>query len=193
MTVTVINLRDFLDAFTLERAEQVLSTFSCDLNSDIENFIKNDAIDFSNRGITQTHLVMGNADGAEVLLGYFALTNKVLPISPEHVSKSLLKKVSRFGIPDENTGIYNIPLPLIAQLGKNYSDHLDQYLTGNLLLEIACGKVASIQRELSGKLVYIECENKKRLVEFYSKNQFRDIGNGIPNPTTGLLQMIRYL
>jgi hypothetical protein len=84
-------------------------------------------------------------------------------------------------------------LQIIAQLGKNYSDNLNKYLRGDLLLEIACGKVASIQRELSGKLVYIECENKNRLIGFYSRNQFRDIGNGIPNAATGLLQMIRYL
>lgn len=177
----------------LWRVKQILSTFSCKLNSDIENFIKNDAIDFSNRGITQTHLVLGEAYGSEVLLGYFALTNKILPISPDNISKNLLKKISRFGIPDENTGVYHIPLPLIAQLGKNYSGNLNRYFNGDLLLEIACGKVASIQRELSGKLVYIECENKKQLIEFYSRNQFRAIGNGIPNATTGLLQMIRYL
>jgi hypothetical protein len=189
----VINLRDAIDELREERVSEILSSFSCDLNTDIENFIRQDAIRFSNQGIAQTHLVMGEVNSRIELFAYFVLTNKVLAISPDNVSKTFMKKIAKFGVPDQGTGTYNIPLPLIAQLGKNYADHLDRYISGDLLLEIACGKVAAIQRELGGKLVYIECENNPNLIDFYISNQFRDISGNKPNTANDLLQMIRYL
>jgi len=170
----------------------ILSTFSCPHNEDIELFLKERAIDFSNQGIARTHLIMRESPSGLELLGYYALTNKVLTISPEGLSKSTKKRIERFGVLDAVTNIYHVATPLIAQLGKNYTDELNSAISGDELLQIACDKVIDIQEELGGKLVYLECENHPKLIEFYSRNGFRIIERGISSDQE-LIQMIRFL
>jgi hypothetical protein len=177
----------------VEGIHDILSTFLCPYNKDIENFLKARALDFSARGIAQTHLVIGDVNGEAALLGYFTLTNKILMLSSDDLSKSMLRKVQLFGVHDEETGIYSIPTPLIAQLGKNYAGNRNQFFNGSILLETACGKVASIQDELGGRLVYIECDNTPKLIDFYLENKFRRIDGGIPKHSDALIKMIRYL
>jgi hypothetical protein len=77
-----------------------LSDFSCAYNKDIETFLRNNAIDFSNRGIARTHLVTGKIDDKDAILGYFTLANKILTISSNNLSKSMAKKIERFGLFD---------------------------------------------------------------------------------------------
>jgi hypothetical protein len=177
----------------MEGVRGILSTFSCPRNPDIENFLIKNAIDFSNRGITQTHLVFAIVNGKVELLGYFALTNKILTIDPANLSGATIRRIERHAVLDEKTGLYNIPTALIAQLGKNYDRSLNKILDGDELLEIACGKVAAIQRELGGTLTYIECENISQLVKFYARNDFRIISSGNSSSQENLIQMIRWL
>jgi hypothetical protein len=135
-----------------------LSTYLCPQNKDIEDFLHTKAIDFALQGIAQTHLVLTRAQGEPELIGYFALTNKIADVPLSMLSKSYQKKVSTFGVltPEES---YMVPMPLIAQLGKNYNPALTESITGAELLSLACGKVVSIQSELGGRCVYLECED----------------------------------
>jgi hypothetical protein len=177
----------------VEGVRGILSTFSCPRNPDIEDFLIKNAIDFSSRGITQTHLVFAIVNGKAELLGYFALTNKILTIDPANLSGATIRRIERHAVLDEKTRLYNIPTALIAQLGKNYDRNLNKLLDGDELLEIACGKVAAIQRELGGTLTYIECENISQLVEFYARNDFRIIGSGKSRSQENLIQMVKWL
>jgi hypothetical protein len=177
----------------VERTESVLSIFSSIHDSDIERFIKSTAIGFSNQGIARTHLVMAEVDGSQALLGYFTLANKVLAVPREYLSKTVEKRLSKYGVLDETTGCYTVPMPLIAQLGKNYTDGLSQLLSGDDLLSLACGKVADIQAELGGKFTYLECEDTPKLTEFYSRNGFIRTDGSRPADEHALIQMIKYL
>lgn len=47
MQLVVVNLLDMLASFGREEVEKFLPSFSCPLNTEIEDFIKNKAIDFS--------------------------------------------------------------------------------------------------------------------------------------------------
>lgn len=190
---TVINLRAFLEEIPVEGVQAILSTFSCPLNADIEGFLRNNAIDFSNQGKAQTHLVIGEVSGHPEIFGYFTLTNKILAVAAGSISKSAAKKLDRFGILDEITNTYNIPAPLIAQLGKNYARNIDAHFEGGILLQIACSKIAAIQRELSGKLTYIECDDEPKLIRFYEQNGFRVTDSGKDSTAHKLVQMIKYV
>lgn len=190
---SVINIRDLIEQLKAEEVRGILSVFSCPKNFDIEDFLIRNAIDFSKRGITQTHLVFAVINETTELLGYFALTNKILTIDPTNISKAIRKRLERHAVLDEKTGLYNIPTPLIAQLGKNYDRDLNKFVTGDELLQIACGKVAEIQRELGGTLTYIECENSSKLIEFYTRSGFRIIGSGKSELQKSLIQMVKWL
>jgi hypothetical protein len=187
-----VKLQDAINALTVERVETILSAFSCPLNDDIEAFLKNRSIEFSKRGIARTHLVISPGDREYGLLGYYTLTNKVLTISPEGISNSVKRRLERFGVFDRMTNVFNVAAPLIAQLGKNFSGSINQSISGDALIQIACDKIVGIQEELGGSLVYLECDDKPKLVDFYTRNYFRILKSGVPSEK-GLIQMIRFL
>ena len=58
---------------------------------------------------------------------------------------------------------------LIAQLGKNYDDSIGNTISGDNLLSIALGKVKELQYMAGGMVVFLESENKDRLLDFYEK------------------------
>ena len=93
-----------------------------------------------------------------------------------------------------------LSLQLIAQLGKNYDNGYDLLISGDELLQLACDQVAEIQILSSGKFTYIECEDKDKLIDFYSSNGFRRIANRELNKSEEgiitseyLVQMIKYI
>jgi hypothetical protein len=157
---------------SVERAELFLSTYACPQNRDIEDFLRVKAIDFSLQGIAQTHLVIARVLDEPELVGYFALANRIADVPLSMLSKSYQKKVGKFSVfTPEGTSM--IPMPLIAQLGKNYNKTLTARISGTELLRIACEKVMAIQSELGGRCVYLECEDTPFLTDFYHENGFR--------------------
>ena len=49
-------------------------------------------------------------------------------------------------------------------------------IRGNELLQLALDKIKEIQKEAGGKFVYLECEDKEKLIEFYTTNGFTPFG-----------------
>ena len=65
---------------------------------------------------------------------------------------------------------------------------------------MACDKVKDVQSDLGGKFVYLECEDKEKLIDFYSANGFVDFGKRNLDPDETeimhghyLIQMLKYL
>ena len=94
----LVNLKEMIQEVGEERTKEVLSTFSCPLNKDVEYFLHSKAIEFAKQGIAQTQLVFTSYKGEPVLVGYFTLSNKVLEIPRKSVSKTMAKKVNRFAM-----------------------------------------------------------------------------------------------
>ena len=95
---------------------------------------------------------------------------------------------------------YNIALPLIGQLGKNYYNGYDKLITGDVLLKLACSKIKETQDILGGRYVFLECEDNEKLRNFYESNGFecfgkRNLEKDELENTKGayLLQMLRDL
>ena len=185
---STINLLDIIDSVGEDAARSILASYSCPLNEDIESFVRGKAVGFAKQGIAQAHLVYLTVDEQSYLAGFFTLANKVLVIKESDVSKSVFKRARRFGLYDESARSVSIAMPLVAQFGKNYADGRDLLISGNDLLEVACNTVAAIQRDLSGKLMYLECENNPALVSFYEGNGFNRI-----NPSSSAGELLRYM
>ena len=95
---------------------------------------------------------------------------------------------------------YMISAPLIGQLGKNFANEYNKLIPGDVLLKLATDKVQAIQAVLGGKFVYLECEDKKSLTDFYSENGFvifgkRNLDRDERDMQSGqyLLQLLKYL
>ena len=189
-TVTGYNIINLADVIKLKKngtqeAEtaydkimSAISAFECNLNDDVEHFLRHKAVIFAEQGIAATFLVFTSYKNEPVLVGYFTLANKTLVIPKKKIdSKTLQKRIAKFGEYNPDLRNYQLSIPLIAQLGKNFSQGYNSLITGDELLKLACDKIAEIQLMLSGNMTYVECEEKKSLINFYTSNGFIRIAN----------------
>ncbi len=180
-----INILDMLDMYGEEACQEIVSSFACPLNKDVEDFIRNKAISFAKQRIAITFCIFSKENGQ--LIGYYTLVNKFVVVTEDKLSKTIQKKISRFSQYDNKLNSYLISMPLIAQLGKNFIDN--NPITGADLLNFACDRIKQVQRTIGGKTTYIECAANEKLYDFYLKNQFLMFGQR-ENPR--LVQMMRY-
>lgn len=197
----IVPLNILLEQVGEERSKNILSSFSCELNRDVEKFLHNKAIIFEKQGIAKTNLVFASFKNEIVMVGYFSLANKMLLISNKHnLSSNLRKRINKFAINDNKGNSYHIVAPLIAQLGKNYQNNYNKLITGDELLQMAIDRVQEGMKIFGGKVVYLECENKPKLIQFYENNGFkifnqRPLDKDEKDDLYGdnLLQLLRYL
>ncbi|MBO5094814.1 MAG: N-acetyltransferase [Lachnospiraceae bacterium] len=198
-----INLKDILSDESLGESavKSVLSSFSCPLNPDVEYFLQHTAVEFSKQSISNTYLIMASYREKYVLCGYFTLANKVFCIEKNSLpNRNWKRRISKFGRFDPSVQRYTISAPLIGQLGKNYTDGYDKLITGDELLKLALDKVREMQHIVGGRIVYLECEQKEKLIAFYQNNGFvnfgmRELDRDETDKLSGesLVQMLRYL
>lgn len=173
-----INLTDILEAYGEEDTKRFLSCFSCPLNKDIQAFLKEKAIAFSQSGLAKTHLVYWQSeDMTETeLVGYYSLAPKILSIKKDAVSKTKYKSISKFGVHNPYSNCCDIPSILIGQIGKNFSNGNETLISGTELLGLALEKVKEVQMESGGRYTYLECEDIPELKDFYTDNGFTEFG-----------------
>ena len=95
MNFNVVNIIDLLESVGEEEVRTALSDFKCERNSEIESFLKNNAIDFAKRKISVTHLIL---DDNGQIAAYFTLTHKPSNITASSLSNSAIKTLSRYAI-----------------------------------------------------------------------------------------------
>ena len=173
-----INLAELLKGIGEDETKHILSSFYCPLNSDVESFLKTKAIEFSKQGIAKTQLVFwASEDEAEKeLVGYYALATKSFSIRKNDVSKSAYRRISKYGTYDDRIKECTVPSILIGQLGKNYADGNNCLISGAELLELAINRIRTIQNQTGGRYTYLECEDKPKLLDFYTQNGFTSFG-----------------
>ncbi len=170
-----INIRDYLALGSDNKAGEpmlarVLSGFSCPKNPDVERFLKKSAVEFTKKSQSVTYLVF-SVESKE-LLGYFTLALKPLSIRGETVSNTMKRKLLRISELDEGSDTYTMSAYLIAQLGKNYANGLNNKITGRELVELAWTVIEDAQYMLGGIVTFLEAENEEKLLSFYRDNRF---------------------
>ena len=195
-----INLRTYIDAVGDNEAKKQLASFLCPMNADVQEFLRVKAFEFSKQGITQTHLVFASYQNSPVLVGYYSLTNKVITVKKSTLSATSAKKIAKFGTFNDQSHSYIVPAPLIAQIGKNFANGYNKLISGDVLLALACTKVKQVQLDIGGKIVYLECEDTPRLLDFYARNGFCNFGKRLLDKDEHdllsgeyLIQMMKYL
>ncbi len=173
MIYTTTSLKKIYSNIGEKTTIEKLKKFKCDLNPDIENFIKNKAIEFSKKSIAETFIVTTKFKNKDIIVGYFTLTYKIIKVQ-EHTFKGKTKKrMLRFAQSSEDSNYYLIPLPLIGQVGKNYFENYNKLISGEELLYLAFEKIKQVQNIVGGRFTFIECCDTKKLKMFYEKNGFR--------------------
>lgn len=165
-----INLSDLINRLGEDKTKLILSKYLCPSNSDVEEFLKIKSIEFNKQGIAITYLVFASYKGKPVFVGYYTLANKYISTDTKYLSRTQRKRISKFAKYDRIQKAYCMPIPLIAQLGKNYQNNSNKLIMGDELLYLALERVEQIHKMLGGRYVYLECENCTRLTEFYESN-----------------------
>ena len=169
--------------------ENVLNTFNGRGESEVSDFLHNKSIDYEQRSLSSTYLIYNDRSQ---LVGYFTISNKGLIISKENYEKLLKKqqkKLSFNGRKLEN-GDYIVNSFLLGQLGKNFNKNIleEDKIKGVELLTIAYKLLIKIKNLINVKYLWIECEDNKKLLDFYSNFGFKLIENYVSN--NGLKVMI---
>lgn len=192
MTLKILSLSELLNGPKSEIKEKIseiqkiLSTFETisitgsESAQDVENFLKNKAIDFDRQGLARTHLVFSQYKNKTVLVGYFTINNKPLVFTKRMLSKcskTLKKKLYQKGETRLNSDNLIIQGYLIAQLGKNYSSEaLDtKSLKGSDLLTLAYEMILEGSNLFGGSYIWVEYEDTEKLRDFYSQFGFTEI------------------
>ena len=190
-----LNIRDYLRNREDRKAELLsglISSFTCPKNPDIEHFLKHNAIEFTKKQQSVTYLAFTREE-SPLFAGYFALTVKPLKIGvkdiPSNTWRRKIERVARF---DEKTQIYSGAGYLIAQLGKNFTDGINELVTGSELLRLALNVVLDIQDMAGGMIAFLDAENNNSLTEFYTQNGFHLISD-INSPREEMLQFYRMI
>lgn len=170
------NLSNILEQLGEERTKSILSSFTCPLNKDVEEFCRSKAIEFSKRGFAQTYLVYWQEGKEREFIGYYTIAMRHFTVCKKHLSNKMFSRVKQHGTYDGSTGEYIISAPLIAQLGKNFDRGNDTLISGGEILQMAIERIRKIQQEIGGKFLYLECEEKEKLLKFYTDNNFVSFG-----------------
>lgn len=199
MSYSIISLTDLVDAKGEDWVKTHLSRFSCPRNSDIENFIRNKALLFSVQSLAKTNLIYTSYKSENVLVGYFTIANKYIIVKKSNVSRKTWDRLKKFGNYIPETKSLCISAPLIAQLGKNFTNGYNSLISGDELLSLALDSIRIAQNIIGGKIVYLECEDNQKLIEFYNRNNFfefdrrqLDKDETADYSGTQLIQMLRY-
>lgn len=138
----VINIRDYYQKggeIGEKMLRDIISDFTCPMNLNVEEFLKEKAIEFTKRNQSVTYLVFLN--DASTLVGYFTLASKSITVKEGILSKTIQRKIARVSEYNSGYQTFRLSAYLIAQLGKNFTGNANERITGRQLLELAIQKV----------------------------------------------------
>ncbi|MBR0497136.1 MAG: hypothetical protein IJJ71_13310 [Treponema sp.] len=176
--VHTIRLFDLLAIDGGEQFFESIANSFMSKNADVEQFFRKKAVQATKLNTAATYLVISYENKKFYLLGYFTLATKMLTLKQDSLSKIECKAISRFGYFDEDSLSYKLPAVLIAQFSRNFNES-SKSISGDDLMDIALDKIKDVLHSTSGKAVFLECEQKKSIIEFYMRNNFQPLGNTI--------------
>ena len=159
------NLEDFLGTLHLvplayvENPHELIHSFKCSKNIDLEAFLHHKALDFGIRGTSKTHLLIKDT----TVIGYFTLSMK--PILTEGISKEVIKKIDGFSKNRKCIYFY-----LIGQLGL-HDDYIGKGI-GEFLLFNAIDLIEKSHTMIGGRYILVDAYACPPVIGFYERNGF---------------------
>ena len=188
----VINILDMIESVGEDATKLILSEFSCSRNKEIERFVRQNAVEFAKKKMSVTYLVY---DENVSLAAIFTLAHKALEISDAGLSETVRKKLRRFSNLDKSKDSYNVSAFLIGQFGKN-DNYSGEVLNGVNLMDFTFGVLLKVQHDIGSSIVYLDCEENEKLLNFYTKepNLFRPFGDTYSEiDNTKYIQLLKFI
>ena len=89
----ILNIREFLRRGKdgEKELERIFSSFSCEMNSDVEKFLLQQSMDFTKKNQSVTYIVIFPEHNK--IVGYFTITIKPIIIKADCFSNTMKKKI----------------------------------------------------------------------------------------------------
>lgn len=177
-----------------KKLQQLLSSFSCTQDPDIEFFLHNQALEFERLSKSRTYLLLNQDEMLEkdfselIVYGYISVALKVVTV-PETVSNRVRKELDGFGAKIHGAQITNFPFYLIGQLSRN-SSVPHESISGVMLLNCANSVISNAVKAVGGRYMMIECKGNEKLIQFYQNNGYTEF-NRVTDKDNIMVQMIR--
>ena len=189
-------LKEIMNELEDDKLKNLLSSFSCAYDEDIQNFLHNRAVEFERLSKSRTYLIVSEEqfENPEIafdeftIYGYISLAVKVFTV-PEETSNRQRQQLDGFSAKEHGKQISNFPCYLIGQLARN-SNVPKESISGAELLNFAYDIIAISVDAVGGRNILVECHNNKKLVQFYLDNEFYKISQ-MPDENQTMIQMIR--
>lgn len=143
------------------KTRQILETFSCSKNFDLQDFLHNKALTFEQHLRSRTYLYFDNE--TKEIAAYYTIAISVF--FTDGISNDIIKLLD--GYKDD---IKTIPCFLIGQLGK--SDKYERFKIGEYMLADALEVIDNSHKSLGGRFILIDSVNHLKVLSFYKENSF---------------------
>ena len=171
MGLFVRNLVDVLKTEGEAFVENVIKSFSCKYNHDVDRYLKEDAILFTAMSSSVTHFVFDAESG--LCVAYFALAHKPISFQEDVLSNNQRKRIERFCKQDPKTKLFNVSAYLIAQLGKNYNAADGKLITGGQVLDLAKDELRGVGNLTRAAYANSVCSLGFEIANFNYKSEIR--------------------
>lgn len=172
----------------------LLSSFSCERDRDIQLFLQKRAVEFEKLSKSRTYLIVDREQYRNTIIdkitiyGYISLSLKIFT-APEDTSNRQRRLLDGFSAKEHGKPISNFPCYLIGQLARNSNVPKDS-ITGTELLHFAYDIIAVSVDAVGGRNILVECRDTQKLVQFYTSNDFIPVSY-IPYEDQNMVQLIR--
>jgi hypothetical protein len=143
------------------KAKKLLETFICSKNSDLEDFLHDQAMTFESHLRSRTYVYLDNE--TKEVAAYFTIA--VNTLHTDGISSEVILLLD--GYKDD---IQTIPCFLIGQVGK--SDRYEEFKIGEHILADAVEIINLAQQALGGRFILLDAINQSKVIAFYQQNAF---------------------
>jgi len=158
------------------KVKELLQTFPCSRNSDLQDFLHNKALTFEKHLRSRTYLYIDNE--TKEVSAYFTIS--IATLHTDDISSEVIKMLDGY---QENTK--SIPCFLIGQLGK--SDHYKNKKIGAFILEDSIEIIDNLHNAVGGRFILLDAININEVISFYEDSLFFPIETS----NTESIKMIR--
>ena len=160
------SIPELLNEYTENQIQTIINNFVSFKNSEIQDFLIKNSIDFTKKHQAITYLIF---DLNSNMMGYFTLAIKPIEISANLLSGNALKKILRISEIDKEDNTVNPSAYLIAQLGKNESAKINI----DDIFEMINYYINGFQNGCGGVVEFLESENSQKLIDMYKDRGFK--------------------